>query len=118
MPQLRLFMSHAPHHETLSRCAAWFFRFASRSPPVEVQHLASSVEHALGRVYLIRCDGPLGGPIPESAAAAAVQAGARVVLVDATSSPYGDSDGLRWLLRLQTAAESQHRVAEFFASTC
>lgn len=71
----------------------------------------------LGRVCLVRCDGPMGGtpsglgagtlPDPEALTDAAARMGARTVLVDATEAPYADSDGLRWLLRLRGAASER-----------
>ena len=56
---------------------------------------------SLGRVFVIRCEGPLDGDAVEPEVIAQRARGARVVLVDATASPYADSEGLRWLLRLR-----------------
>jgi len=60
-------------------------------------------EHALGRVLLLHWNGVLNGtgPAPEQVRAALTHCGARLLLLDATRAPYADSEGVRWLLRLQ-----------------
>ena len=62
----------------------------------------------LGRVFLLRWDGPLdgSGPAPAQVAAGAVCADARFLLLDLSHVPFADSGGLRWLLALtgETAA--------------
>ena len=58
----------------------------------------------LGRVFVIRCDGPLDGRAAAPERIAQQARGARVLLVDATAAPYADSEGLRWLLRLRQLA--------------
>ncbi len=75
---------------------------------MDIQVFASTAGHALGRVYLLHCDGPLGGPEPEVLLHEAIGGGARVVIIDAMQSSYADSDGLRWLLRLGSAAAEQN----------
>lgn len=52
---------------------------------------------------LLRCDGPLDGMglSPQDVLERVRASGARVVLVDVTQSPYVDSNGIRWLLKLQ-----------------
>ena len=60
----------------------------------------------LGRVFLLRWDGPLdgSGPAPAQVAASAVCADARFILLDLLRVPFADSDGLRWLLALTSEA--------------
>src|SRR4029079_18758765 len=60
-----------------------------------------------GRVLLLHARGPLegSGAAPERIAARMRDAGARLLLLDATVAPYADSDGLRWLLRLRAEGE-------------
>jgi ABC-type transporter Mla MlaB component len=62
-----------------------------------------------GRLLLFRWDGPLDGhgPTPAQVAAQSRVCAARNVLLDATHTPYADSDGLRWLLRLQDHLQAQ-----------
>lgn len=67
----------------------------------------------LGRVLLVRCgrrplDGASGssGIQVDDIVDRARRGGARTVLLDASGSPYADSGGLRWLLRLKQEAES------------
>ena len=67
----------------------------------------------LGRILLVRCgQTPLDGESGSSGVGAreiiarAQKGGARTVLLDATVSPYADSGGLRWLLRLKQEAEN------------
>jgi anti-anti-sigma regulatory factor len=43
----------------------------------------------------------------EDIASRARRSGARVVLLDLSHSPYADSDGLRWLLKLQRASDQE-----------
>lgn len=68
-----------------------------------------------GRVFLLRPRGPLGQPddSPERLVEQARSEGAQTILLDMTRTPYIDSDGLRWLMRLKRAAEdgSSLRVA-------
>ena len=58
---------------------------------------------ALGRIFVIRCEGPLDGVAAEPDVIVGRARGARIVLVDTTAAPYADSEGLRWLLRLREA---------------
>jgi hypothetical protein len=60
--------------------------------------------YSLGRALLIRCVGPLGGPELEAVVEEARSGRTRIVIVDATHADYADSDGLRWLLGLRSAA--------------
>ncbi len=67
----------------------------------------------MGRILLVRCGhAPLDGESGSSGIGAreivarAQKGGARTVLLDATVSPYADSGGLRWLLRLKQEAEN------------
>ena len=67
----------------------------------------------LGRILLVRCghtplDGKGGssGIEAHEIVARARKGGARTVLLDATVSPYADSNGLRWLLHLKQEAEN------------
>jgi len=63
--------------------------------------------HTVGRRALLRCKAPLsGGPDPEVVLTQIERGGAREVLLDATESPWADSDGLRWLLALQQTLET------------
>jgi len=71
---------------------------------MDLHVFASTAGHALGRVYLLDCAGPLGGPDPDALLLEAIGGGARIVLVDATRAAYADSQGLRWLLCLRNAA--------------
>jgi len=66
----------------------------------------------LGRVLLVRCGHrPLDGESGSSGVGVreiitrARNGGARTVLLDASGSPYADSGGLRWLLRLRQEVE-------------
>jgi hypothetical protein len=56
-----------------------------------------------GRVVVLRCSDALDGaaPPPEEIARYAARANARFVVVDTTSAPYTDSNGIRWLMRLR-----------------
>lgn len=60
--------------------------------------------YSLGRALLIRCVGPLGGPELEAVTKDVRSGHLRIVIVDATRADYADSDGLRWLLSLRSAA--------------
>jgi hypothetical protein len=76
-------------------------RFATNEPsPLQTIY-------SLGRALLIRCVGPLGGPEPEETVAKARRAHIRIVVVDATHADYADSDGLRWLLAMQSGAAEE-----------
>ncbi|MCW3062758.1 MAG: hypothetical protein JWQ02_4579 [Capsulimonas sp.] len=59
--------------------------------------------HPAGRVLVIRSSCAIDGsaPSPEHITHYAAAEHARYVLLDATSAPYTDTDGLRWLLRLR-----------------
>ena len=59
-----------------------------------------------GRVFLLCPRGPLGLPddSPERLVERARSRGSRAILLDMTHTPYIDSDGLRWLIRLRRAA--------------
>ena len=72
---------------------------------------------SMGRIYYLRCDGPMGGPTPEQITHEAFATGARVILVDATHAEYADSDGLRWLLALRQAAEERGLCLRIAAAT-
>jgi hypothetical protein len=66
--------------------------------------------HTLGRRALLLCQTPLsGGPDPEVLLSQMEKDGTREVLLDATQSPWADSDGLRWLLALQRTLETKGR---------
>lgn len=71
----------------------------------------SIIQRLLGRVLLLRCDGPLDGVgLSTQEVMDRVRAsGARVVLVDVTQAPYVDSNGIRWLLKLQSFLEDLGR---------
>ncbi len=65
-------------------------------------------EHALGRVLILHWNGVLDGTglSPEQVRVDLVQCGARLLLLDTTRAPYADSEGVRWLLRLQNHLEA------------
>ena len=68
--------------------------------------MTDDMGQTLGRVLVLRVAGPFdgsGAAPPERVAERGRRAGARLVLVDATSAPYIDSGGLRWLLGLHRA---------------
>ncbi|BDI28683.1 hypothetical protein CCAX7_007340 [Capsulimonas corticalis] len=71
----------------------------------------SIIQRLLGRVLLLRCDGPLDGAglSPQDVLDRVRASGARVVVVDVTQSPYVDSNGIRWLLKLQGFLEDLGR---------
>src|SRR3712207_6745136 len=72
---------------------------------------------AVGRVLLLRWEAPLDGmgEPPQQVAARAAQNASRTVLLDITGVPYVDSDGLRWLLRLQNELEATGRTLRIAA---
>ncbi|MEO7717440.1 MAG: STAS domain-containing protein [Capsulimonas sp.] len=71
----------------------------------------SIIQRLLGRVLLLRCDGPLDGMglSAQEVLDRVRVSGARVVLVDVTQAPYVDSNGIRWLLKLQSFLEETGR---------
>jgi Anti-anti-sigma regulatory factor (antagonist of anti-sigma factor) len=71
----------------------------------------------MGRIFYLRCDGPMGGPPPERLADEASADGARIVLVDATHAEYADSEGLRWLLALRREADERGLCLRIAAPT-
>ena len=72
---------------------------------------------SMGRIFYLRCDGPVGGPKPEQITHEAFATGARTILVDATHAEYADSDGLRWLLALKQAAAERGLCLRIAAAT-
>jgi anti-anti-sigma regulatory factor len=75
-----------------------------------------------GRVLMIRCAAPLDGERGSSAvpaeeiASRARRSGARVVLLDLSHTPYADSGGLRWLLKLQRTSDQEGFVLRVVAA--
>lgn len=66
--------------------------------------------HRAGRTLLVRIVAPLsGGPSVEWLRGEMARHRAKALLVDATAAPYADSDGLRWLLSLQSACDTDGR---------
>jgi hypothetical protein len=60
--------------------------------------------YPMGRAFLVKCLGPLGGPDSETLMREARRSRSRILLIDTTHAEYADSDGLRWLMALREAA--------------
>ena len=58
---------------------------------------------AIGRIVLLRWKDIMTGdaPIPDDVIRFALSRKARFLVLDTTSAPYADSDGLRWLFKLR-----------------
>jgi len=65
-------------------------------------------EQGVGRVFLLKCPGSLDGNglTPEEVVQRSIKAGAKYIIVDATSATFVDTPGVRWLLRLRNLLES------------
>ena len=61
------------------------------------------VVQAIGRIVLLRWKDIMDGdaPLPDDVTRFAHSRKAKFLLLDTTSAPYADSDGLRWLFKLR-----------------